>query len=64
MRDYRVDEKGNDLELYVNCLDAVAVRELLSMAINDVAPNADYGDYEVAVYESIRRVLRWNNVIE
>ena len=64
MEDYRVDEKGNDLELYVNCLDAVAVRELLSMAINDVAPNGDYGDYEVAVYEAMQRVLRWNNVIK
>lgn len=64
MEDYRVDEKGNDLELYINCLDVVAVRELLSMAINDVAPNGDYSDYEVAVYEAMRRVLRWNNVIK
>lgn len=62
MRDYRVDEKGNDLELNVNCVDVNKVRELLNMALTDVTPNGNYGDYELTVYEAMCRILRINGI--
>ena len=62
MENYRMDERGNDLELNVNCVDVNKVRELLNMALNDITPNGNYGDYELTVYEAMCRILRMNGI--